>query len=236
MKMPRPGLAWRGIFLRTSTVRWKAIGSRWQSREASRPLISIRECRIKDFSLSDALYGRSGSRTLADENNRVEARSNVFLTATLHTGGKAISIRVRNLSEHGALVDGSGLPPAGSRIKLMRGKLAVFGELAWAGGGQAGLNFETKIAVDAWVQKLGHGGQQRVDGVIASLRSGGSVPPELHDDDGTDESLPAISAALDQVCEKLAQSPIMSIDLAEELLKLDTIAQSLRRLATGKPF
>jgi hypothetical protein len=145
-------------------------------------------------------------------------------------------VRVRNLSEHGALVDGSGLPPAGSRIKLMRGKFATIGELAWAGAGQAGLNFESKIDVDAWVQKLGHGGQQRVDGVIASLRSGSTVPQELHDDEGTEESLPAISSALDQVCEKLATLPIVSIDLAEELLKLDTIAQSLRRLATGKPF
>lgn len=90
--------------------------------------------------------------------------------------------------------------------------------------------------MDAWVQKLGFGGQQRVDGVIASLRSGRPVAPELHEDDGNDESLPAISAALDQVCEKLALSPILSMDLAEELLKLDTIAQSLRRLATGRPF
>lgn len=173
---------------------------------------------------------------MAHENNRAETRSNVFLAATLHAGGKAISVRVRNLSEHGALIDGSGLPAVGSRIKLMRGKHAVIGELAWTAGGQAGLNFETAIVVDDWVQKLGYGGQQRVDGLIASLRSGQAVAPELHENDGTDESLPAISAALDQVCEKLALSPILSMDLAEELLKLDSIAQSLRRLATGRPF
>jgi hypothetical protein len=180
--------------------------------------------------------GAAGSRTLVHENHRAETRSNVFLAATLHAAGKAISVRVRNISEHGALIDGSGLPPAGSRIKLMRGKLAIIGQLAWAAGGQAGLNFETKIDLDAWVQKLGYGGQQRVDGVIASLRSGQAVAPELREGEGVDESLPAISAALDQVCEKLALSPILSMDYAEELLKLDTIAQSLRRLATGRPF
>lgn len=172
---------------------------------------------------------------MADESNRVEARSNVFLSATLHAGGKAISVRVRNLSEHGALVDGSGLPPAGSRIKLTRGRLTTVGDLAWSGSGQAGLNFDATIDLDAWVQKLGHTGQQRVDGLIASLRSG-AVPPQFPDEDSAADSLPAISAALDQVCEKLALSPSVSIDAAEDLLKLDTIAQSLRRLATGKPF
>lgn len=180
--------------------------------------------------------GGRGSRTVAHESNRAEARSNVFLSATLHVGGKAISVRVRNLSSHGALVDGSGLPPAGSRIKLTRGRLTTIGDLAWGGGGQAGLNFDSKIDVDLWVQKLGHTGQQRVDGLIASLRSGRPIPPELQDDDSAVDSLPAISAALDQVCEKLALSPAVSIDAAEDLLKLDTIAQSLRRLATGKPF
>lgn len=173
---------------------------------------------------------------MADEHNRTEARSNVFLSATLHAGGKGISVRVRNLSEHGALIDGSGLPPAGSRIQLVRGRLTTVGDLAWVGAGQAGLNFDKKIDVDAWVQKLGHTGQQRVDGLIASIRAGGVVPPELHDDENAADSLPAISAALDQVCEKLALSPAVSIEAAEDLLKLDTIAQSLRRLATGKPF
>lgn len=118
----------------------------------------------------------------------------------------------------------------------MRGRLATIGELAWAGAGQAGINFESRIDVDSWVQRLGHTGQQRVDGVIASIRSGRKLPSDLKDDDGADESLPAISAALDQVCEKLALSHTLSIESAEELLKLDTIAQSLRRLATGKPF
>ena len=173
---------------------------------------------------------------MAKENNRIEARPNVFLSATLNADGETISVRIRNLSELGALVDGSHLPPAGSRIKLMRGRLAAIGDLAWVGSGQAGLNFDTKIDLDAWVQKLGHSGQQRVDGLIASLRSGGTALPELHEDDSAPDSLPAISAALDQVCEKLALSPAVSIDAAEDLLKLDTIAQSLRRLATGKPF
>jgi hypothetical protein len=50
------------------------------------------------------------------------------------------------------------------------------------------------------------------------------------------ESLPVISAALDQVCERLAKVPGAAVELGEELLKLDTIAQSLRRLATGRAY
>ncbi len=173
---------------------------------------------------------------MADEQNRTETRSNVFLAATLHAGSRAVSVRIRNLSPNGALVDGSGLPTVGSKIRLVRGRLAVPGELAWQDGLQAGLTFSSRIDVESWVGRSGHSGQQRVDGVIAALRTAGMVPAGLDEEDSAQKSLPAISSALDQVCEKLALTPGLSIEFAEELLKLDTIAQSLRRLATGKPF
>jgi hypothetical protein len=147
-------------------------------------------------------------------------------------------VRIRNLSPKGALIEGSGLPATRSKIRLVRGDLEAVGVIAWQDGHHGGLNFNSKIDVESWVSRLGHGGQQRVDGLIAALRTAGTVPPDLeHDtDENAQKSLPAISAALDQVCEKLALTPSLSIEIAEELLKLDTIAQSLRHLATGKPF
>jgi hypothetical protein len=167
--------------------------------------------------------------------NRAEGRSNVFLTATLDSGATPTPVRIRNLSARGALIDGTSLPPVGARVRLTRGKHTAVGELTWAGPGQGGVNFDREIDVASWVQRVGHGGQERVDGVIASIRSTGAVPSDLADD-AAPESLPVISSALDQVCERLARIPGMSLELGEELIKLDTIAQSLRRLVTGRPY
>jgi hypothetical protein len=168
-------------------------------------------------------------------NDRSEGRSNVFLTATLDTGAGSVPVRIRNLSSTGALIDGGGLPPPGAKVRLMRGRLSAAGELSWQARKQAGLSFEGEINVDEWVQRLGHAGQQRVDGVIAALRNSEPVPREQQGATNKD-SLPVISAALDQICERLAGTPNMSVELGEELLRLDVLAQSLRRVATGRKF
>ena len=169
------------------------------------------------------------------EENRSSGRSNVFLTATLDCGGRTMPVRIRNLSARGALVDGKALPPAGTRVRLLRGRLSALGEIAWETEVQGGLKFDGDVDVASWVQRLGHSGQERVDGVIAALRSG-EAPPKFKDKPAAQESLPVISAALDQICERLASHPAMSIELGEDLMKLDAIAQSLRRIATGKAY
>ena len=169
------------------------------------------------------------------EENRSGGRSNVFLSATLDCGGRTMPVRIRNVSPRGALVDGKGLPPPGTRVRLLRGRLSALGEIAWETDVQGGLKFDSDVDVASWVQRLGHSGQERVDGVMAALRSG-EAPRKFKDEPAAQESLPVISAALDQVCERLAAHPAMSIELGEDLMKLDAIAQSLRRIATGKAY
>jgi len=175
-----------------------------------------------------------GSTTALAVENRSEGRSNVFLTAMLEGGGASAPVRIRNISAGGALVDGRTLPPLGTLVTLSRGRLFAAGRLAWAGEGQAGLNFDEQIDVATWVQRVGHSGQQRVDGVVEALRSGCRVTPDVRGDDDSD-SLSAISGALDQICERLAQTQRMSVEFGEELVRLDSVAQALRRLATRRP-
>lgn len=163
--------------------------------------------------------------------NRSEARSNVFLTATLATGHSSIPVRIRNLSSRGALIDGPALPSVGASVRLLRGRLSATGKLAWEATGQAGVTFGHEIKVDDWVQRMDHTGQQRVDGVIAALKGAAPVPKGFQAAPDV-ESLASISAALDEICERVAAMPNMSIELGEELLKLDAIAHSLRRTAT----
>jgi hypothetical protein len=172
-----------------------------------------------------------GDASASTVENRSEGRSNVFLTAMLDGAGTSTPVRIRNISARGVLVDGRGLPPVGTPVRLSRGRFSAAGQLAWAGEGQAGVNFDREIDVASWVQRVVHAGQQRVDGVIAALRTGTRLP-RSHDS-GADLSLGEISAALDETCERLAQAQGMSVEFAEELIKLDSLAQSLRRLATS---
>jgi hypothetical protein len=167
--------------------------------------------------------------------NRAEGRSNVFLTAVMDVGGNSTPVRIRNISGRGALVDGPALPPVGSEVRLVRGSLSAAGQLAWHGAGQAGINFERDIDVGRWVQRTAHGGQQRVDGMVAAVRSGSPAAAYLPDD-GSGQSLPAISAELDRICERLASTSAMSVEFGEELLKLDAVAQLLRQAATGRSY
>jgi hypothetical protein len=167
--------------------------------------------------------------------HRSEGRSNVFLTAALSSGAATIGVRIRNLSPHGALIEASSLPPVGSQVRLIRGQLEVSGELAWHSAGQGGVNFARNIDVQQWVKHVGHAGQQRIDDAIAVLRGSGRTPPERGDMESL-ESIAAVSGALDRVCEELAAIPNMSIDLGECLLRLDSIAQALRCLATGRSY
>ena len=72
-----------------------------------------------------------------------------------------------------------------------------------------------------------------MDGVIAALRGSGAPPRETKEPTGLD-TMVEVSRALDQACDELAATPDISIELGEKLLRLDSIAQALRRLATGK--
>ena len=161
---------------------------------------------------------------------RNETRSNVFLAATLYWGPDSCAVRIRNLSPRGALIDGIDLPAAGSAVRVQRGSLATDGKISWLEGHRGGVRFSTAIDVEAWVRRVGHPGQQRVDQAVDSLRRIG-VPSA---DAGEAQSLREISETLDQICERLANAP-MSVEFAEDLLRLDAAAQSLRRHLVASP-
>src|SRR5690242_16393713 len=73
---------------------------------------------------------------------RQSARKPVLLSATLEADGLRMPVRLRNLSEQGALVEGANLPGAGTRALFERGALRVGASIAWAGAGVAGVRFE----------------------------------------------------------------------------------------------
>ena len=80
--------------------------------------------------------------------NRRSRRSNVLLTATLATPEAEVSVKLRNLSSEGALVQGAPLPEKGSNVRFNRNELSVGGRIAWVDGKLAGVAFDRPLAQD----------------------------------------------------------------------------------------
>ena len=69
--------------------------------------------------------------------NRRSRRSHMLMTATLEVSGRAIKVKLRNLSADGAQVEGDQLPVEGTELLFRKGDLAVAG-LDHLDQGQAG--------------------------------------------------------------------------------------------------
>ena len=158
---------------------------------------------------------------------RMDPRSNVFLIATCSAEDSTQPVKVRNLSVHGALLEGQGLPAEGATVSLRRGSLGVAGVVAWRDETHCGVRFNRPIDVEHWVRRIGSQGQQKVDAAIADLR-GGLATYDRINPRVVDDVITSASAQLLEICERIAALPGMSIGLAEELVRIDAIAHSLK--------
>ena len=71
------------------------------------------------------------------------------MTATLELSGRAIDVKLRNLSTDGAQVEGNQLPVEGTDLMFRKGELAVAGQVIWTKGKQAGIRFERQLETAA---------------------------------------------------------------------------------------
>jgi hypothetical protein len=76
---------------------------------------------------------------------RQSERCRVFLTAKLVTTTDERPIKLRDLSETGALVEGEKVPEQGTDVVLMRGEFEVFARIAWSDGKRAGVQFDAPV-------------------------------------------------------------------------------------------
>ena len=81
--------------------------------------------------------------------NRRSRRSHLLMTATLEVAGRAIKVKLRNLSAEGAQVEGDDLPVEGTAIMFRKGDLAVVSQIVWTKGKQAGIRFDQELAPEA---------------------------------------------------------------------------------------
>jgi len=77
--------------------------------------------------------------------NRRSRRSPVFLAATVDVAGVPEQVKLRNLSEQGALIEGDRLPVEGSMTLFERKDLRVEGRIVWVQGRYAGIAFDQPL-------------------------------------------------------------------------------------------
>jgi hypothetical protein len=77
--------------------------------------------------------------------NRRSRRAPVLLAATLEAEGSSTPVKLRNLSEEGALVEGDGLPAEGSAVHFLRKDLRLTSRLVWVQGRFAGVAFDERL-------------------------------------------------------------------------------------------
>jgi hypothetical protein len=77
--------------------------------------------------------------------NRKSRRSNVLMSASLELSGTSVTVKLRNLSADGALVEADKLPVEGASVLFRKGDLSMAGVVAWVKGRQAGVSFAQKL-------------------------------------------------------------------------------------------
>jgi hypothetical protein len=161
-----------------------------------------------------------------EEEHREDARSNVFLTADLRAEAGSFVVRVRNISDRGAMVDGVGLPAKGAVVKLHRASLVVAGTVIWQTGNVRGIRFDTEIDVGQWANRVGHARQQGVDRAVQALKAGRRIGEQAQR-----RSIHDLGEELQQICERMASKPNLSIEEGESLVRIEAIAVELVRIA-----
>lgn len=174
-------------------------------------------------------------------------RKNLMLTASIESAGTRAPVRIRNLSETGAMLDGAALPAPGASLLLIRADIQVSANVIWRTGGRCGICFDNIVAsVDEWVTGkraavfAGQRGQARVDAIQSVVRSGATLPSEpvtigtaisVADlERRIAEEIVHVQRLIDALGEELIEDPVMLQRHSQVLQNLDRASQMLEHL------
>jgi hypothetical protein len=175
-------------------------------------------------------------------------RKNVMLAATISAGAVSAPVRIRNLSELGAMIDGPALPGTGARLTLNRLALSIGATVVWQRAGRCGLILGCPIVVDDWIAGVSTtagrmlGGQGRIDQIQSAIRSGAALPAETRepaqrraDAQPVERSIAAelgrVKRMLDKVSEELADDVDVLARHERALQTFDIAAMIIEELA-----
>lgn len=80
--------------------------------------------------------------------NRRSRRSPVLLAAAIEVAGAPVPVKLRNLSEEGALIEGDRLPLEGSTTYFERNELRLRSRVVWVHGRFAGVAFDEPLKTE----------------------------------------------------------------------------------------
>ncbi|QNA85128.1 PilZ domain-containing protein [Sphingomonas sp. So64.6b] len=110
-------------------------------------------------------------------------RRNLLLAATIDAPGLHAPVRIRNLSESGAMLEGAVFPDIGEPFTLRRAELSITATVVWRAGSRCGVRLDGVATVADWVagKRVDPGpgagrNQQYVDRVQAAVRAGTVYP------------------------------------------------------------
>lgn len=189
-----------------------------------------------------------------------QPRKNLMLSAAIEAGPVLASVRIRNMSEHGAMIDGAALPEEGSELLLKRLAVSVLARVVWSHSGRCGLRFSAKVCVEEWITGVrqvvpgANLGQLRVDAIQSALRDGDResspvlregltgggrhgvdspdyVPPPFEVDRRIARELASLADLLDAAAATLAGDADIIDRHAEALQNLDIASATLSSLS-----
>lgn len=175
-------------------------------------------------------------------------RTNLMLTAAIEAGPLNLSVRIRNLSESGALLEGAAFPEVGERLTLRRLDLEIGATVIWREGSRCGVKFEGKTSVAEWKSgTLSASGscrdQSHVDRIQAAVRAGlpiaaptGPTSTGRNDLGNLDarlaEELAHVSRILENLGDELIDEPIIVQRHPKALQSFDLTRQILGHLTS----
>jgi hypothetical protein len=166
------------------------------------------------------------------------------LAAVIESDTQKAPVRIRNISETGAMIDGAAFPPIGTTLILRRLDMSVRATVIWHMAGRCGIHFEGLVSVPDWVGGAAGAmpGQMRAEAIQAAPRTG-ALPPvvaarpspagpksDIADERLADE-LAYVRRVLDGVADELAGDPVVLQRYMRSLQNLDIAGQIIEQLA-----
>jgi hypothetical protein len=179
---------------------------------------------------------------------RASRRTNLLLTASIEFNGVARQVRIRNVSETGAMIEGTHVPNKGVQLTLTRADLQVGATVAWSTAGKAGIHFDEPLPVEIWSggkPKLGDAAgirdQGQVDAVQRAIRAG--LPTSAYEAPSTASVLEGelntriadeiryVVRLIESLGDQLSGDPVVLHKHAKSLQNIDLANQILSHLA-----
>lgn len=168
---------------------------------------------------------------------RSAPRTNMFVMASLVTNTTRETVKVRNMSTGGALLEGPRLPAAGTACLLHRGEISHDALVVWSHDGKAGICFRELADVGLWLPS-GRRTQSEVDVAIKIAKAelvaapAAKVAAPLFSTELSREDVIHTAAAMEALADDLAEDPAVVARFMTKLQTLDIAAQTLRKLAS----